>query len=97
MHKKLASYRTGFRQRGEETARNYFMKTFDDQKKLKFSTAEERTAEVVRLTEELSISNGYMRMLWVRYDEKVRLLSPPHFRPSPHLRFTVHTEEKGCV
>lgn len=83
MHKKVASHRTGFRQRGEEVARNYFTKTLDEQNNLKFSTAEERAAEVVRLTEELSIPNGYMRLLWVRYDEKVRLLSPPHFHPSP--------------
>lgn len=53
----------------------YITQTLDEQKNLKFSTAEERTAEVERLTEELSIPNGYMRMLWVRYDDKVRLLS----------------------
>lgn len=78
MHKKLASYRTGFRQRGEEVARDYLMKSVDEQQKLKFSTAEMRAEEVARLTEEKSIPNGYMPMLWVRYDGKVRHFSSSH-------------------
>lgn len=40
---------------------DYLTKTLDAQKELKFSTAEGRATEVVRLTEELSIPDGYIR------------------------------------